>query len=95
MLRVSLDDGIHFALLDAIWIVYLCKKRLAAARFVRGFPANRFPLAILFERLVGSRRAFLAIVTGTCSKRVVLTVMVASLVAACTVAALSGYGEYL
>ena len=94
MLRVSLDDGIHFALLDAIWIVYLCKKRLAAARFVRG-PANRFPLAILFERLVGSRRALSAIVTGTCSKRVVLTVMVASLVAACTVAALSGYGEYL
>lgn len=78
----ALDIEIQLVLRDAICAVCLRKKRLLAARFGWGSLAKWLPPSIPFDWPVGSRRAFSAIVTGTCSNRVLLPVMVASLIAA-------------
>jgi hypothetical protein len=94
-LRISVYDGNQLVLLDAICNLVLRRNRLPAARLAKRSPDNRFLLPNFLGQPVGMRRAFSATETGTCSNRVFFADMLASLIAASTVAALIGYGENL
>lgn len=80
LLGISIDVGNQWALLATICNVFFRKIRLLAVRLRRRMPNRRCLFAIFLEPPVGRRRAFSATVMGTCSNRVFLTVMLASLI---------------
>jgi len=90
-----LDDVYQLILLCPICDCCRRNRRLKNTRLGVVILDDTLPLQADRGLLGGSRKACSAILTGICSKRVFFSVMAASLVAACTVAACNRCGENL